>query len=72
MQFVRKIIESTLIEHVIDLPEEFQHKKLELLVFPFVDKDCADQFNPDDFSGILHIENIDGEIKKLRNEWERI
>jgi len=72
MQFVRKIIESTLIEQVIDLPEELQHKKLELLVFPFVEKECLEEFNPEDFVGVLNIENVDGEIKKLRCEWERI
>ncbi len=72
MQFVRKIIESTLIENIIDLPEELQHKKLELLVFPFVEKESSNEFDPEDFAGLLNIENLDREIKNMRDEWERI
>ncbi len=72
MQIVRKIIDSTLIENIIDLPEELHHKKLELLVFPFVEKGISREFDPGDFSGVLNIENIDREIKNMRDEWDRI
>lgn len=71
MQFVRKIIESTLIENIIDLPEDLQHKKLELLLFPLTEKEYLAEFEPDDFAGLLNIENLDREIKNMRDEWER-
>jgi predicted metalloenzyme YecM len=76
MQFVRAIVESSQLESVIDIPVEFKDQKVEVLILPLPreKKKEKKEFNPDDFIGILKMdsEEIEKEIKSMRDEWERI
>ena len=76
MQFVRAIVESNRLEEVIDMPGEFRNQKVEVLVLPLPEEQKKEKklFNPDEFEGILNIdsENIEEEIKTMRDEWERV
>ena len=75
MQFVRKIMDSSLIEDVINLPEELRNRKVEILVLPLEAIQVKDGkrniFNPENFAGTLKIEEPEKEIESIRNEWER-
>jgi len=66
MQFVRAIVESDRLENVIDIPQEFKNKKVEVLILPLPEKKKRKkkEFNPDDFIGILNIDSK--EIEKER------
>jgi len=66
MQFVRAIVESDRLENVIDIPQEFKNKKVEVLILPLPEKKKRKkkEFNPDDFKGILNIDSK--EIEKER------
>jgi hypothetical protein len=75
VQFVRKIIDSKLVEDIVEIPVELKNKKIEMLLLQ-VDKENPEsqkQFDPGKFRGITNIdENIVNEqIKDLRNEWQR-
>ena len=76
MQFVRAIVDSNRLEEVIHIPGEFRNQKVEVLILPLLEerKKKKKLFNPDDFEGILNIdaENIEREIKSMRDEWERV
>jgi hypothetical protein len=76
MQFVRAIVESSRLESVIDIPVEFKDQKVEVLILPLPGKKKKKkkEFNPDDFVGILKLDSdeIEKEIKSMRDEWERI
>jgi hypothetical protein len=59
---------------MMDIPESFQYKKVEVLILPVMDdiekKESA--FNPKKFFGVSHIPNIEEKIKEIRDEWDRI
>jgi hypothetical protein len=75
MQFVRAIIDSNRLENIVDIPGEFRNQKVEVLILPLPErkKKKKKEFNPDDFEGILDIpaDDIEKEIKNMRDEWER-
>jgi hypothetical protein len=73
MSIIRKIIDSDKLKEIIDLPEEFAHKDVEILV---ISTDIAKQtdnqdFRPEDFEGVLNLQNAERDFKNLRMEWER-
>jgi hypothetical protein len=75
VQFVRKIIDSKLVEDIVEIPVELKNKKIEMLLLQ-VDKENSKpqkQFDPGKFRGITNLdENILNEqIKDLRKEWQR-
>jgi hypothetical protein len=76
MQFIRTIVESNRLESVVDIPTELRNQKVEVLILPLPEKQGKKkkEFNPDDYEGILNIdaEDIEKEIKSMRDEWERI
>jgi len=79
MNYLRKIINSEDIETLFDLPEELRNKKLEVLILPIEEeKEAAvedeDEFNPDDFRGVLNKneDELKEELEVLRNEWDRL
>jgi hypothetical protein len=77
MHFVRTVVESNRLEAIVDIPEDLKDQKVEVLILPFpgehFKKKSKKDFNPEDFEGILNIdaETIEGEIKRMRDEWER-
>jgi hypothetical protein len=74
MDFVRKIIESKKIESIISLPYKLKNKKVELLILPIEEKKEKKDFCPEEFNGVLNIDynELEKELKALRQEWERI
>lgn len=75
MQFLRAIVESERLENVLDIPFEFKNQKVEVLILPLPEekKKQDKEFNPEDFEGILNLDpdEIEQEMKSMRDEWER-
>jgi len=73
MNFIRTVVNSDALEKIISLPEELKHREVEILIFPIegTSKKPKNKFNPDEYAGVLHIKNIEHEIRSLRDEWER-
>ena len=78
MQFVRTVVESNRLVDIVDIPMEFRNKKVEVLILPLhkikLPSKKKQKFNPEEFEGILNIgkNDIEKEIKRMRDEWERI
>ncbi len=71
MDFVRKIINSDDLDAVLNLPQELKHKQVEVLVLPVEEEKDIEKFNPEEFRGVLNIENVEEEVKAIREEWDR-
>ncbi|MCK4765283.1 MAG: hypothetical protein KAW12_23990 [Candidatus Aminicenantes bacterium] len=71
MQVVRTIVESSKLENIVEMFDEFKHQKVELLILPVIEKQQrrGKKFDPDEFVGILNIdeESIKKEIKSMRD-----
>ena len=74
MQFVRAIVESSSLENVVEIPREFKNCKVEILILPLQEKKKKREFNPEDFEGLLDLtpEEIERELREMRDEWDRI
>lgn len=74
MQFVRAIVESSSLENVVEIPREFKNRKVEILILPLQEKKKKREFNPEDFEGVLDLtpEEIERELREIRDEWDRI
>ena len=74
MNFIRKIVKSDDLEKGIRIPEELKHRNVELLIIPLEDESAqrSEPFDPQEYAGVLHIENLEAEINSIRNEWERL
>ena len=68
MDFVRKIINSDDLDPVLNLPQELKHKQVEVLVLPVEEKQEKVSFDPEEFKGVLKIENVEEEIKAIRTK----
>lgn len=57
---------------VIDLPKDFMHESVEIIVMPAEEK-SKEAFHPEEYHGILSMEKKEIEInlKSLRSEWDR-
>ncbi|HOF02298.1 MAG TPA: hypothetical protein PK385_10305 [Spirochaetota bacterium] len=47
------------------IPKKFLNKKIKIIISE------ASKSNYDDYFGIMNVNNIDEEIDKIRNEWDR-
>ena len=74
MQFVRAIVESSSLENVVEIPHEFKNRKVEIFILPLYKKKKKKEFNPADFEGVLDLpqEEIESELRQMRDEWDRI
>jgi hypothetical protein len=73
MNAIRKIIKSTSTPLTIDLPEEYQNRKLEVIVLPIEEKEeePAKKYDFSDITGKLEWEgDATAEQRRLRDEWE--
>ena len=72
MNALRKVIENASASLTIDLPQEYQNKKLEIIVFPL--EESEEQPKKYDFSDLVGKLEWKGdalkEQRKLRDEWE--
>ena len=76
MNFIRKIINADKLQKIISIPDEMKHQKVEVIILPVLEskssKKVQEKFNPDDFSGVMKIKDIDKKIQSIRDEWERV
>lgn len=72
MNAIRKIIECTTDSVIIDLPQEYQNKKVEVIVLPLEEeKEQPKKYDFSDLIGKLEWEgDAMAEQRKLRNEWD--
>lgn len=74
MTAIRKIIESSSNSIVIDLPEEYINKKIEVLILPLEENEeplKKPKYNFSDFFGKLQWKgDALEEQKRLRDEWD--
>ena len=74
MQAIRQTIELNQLKGIIEIPEDFQYTKVEVLVLPVEVEEnqiLTSAFNPEEFFGVSHLPNVDKKIQDLRNEWEK-
>jgi len=75
MNVVRKIIENTSDTITIELPKEYQNKKVEVIVLPLEEAPVAEEKRKKyDFSDLVGKLKWEGdavaEQRKLRDEWD--
>lgn len=75
VQFVRKIIDSTMLENIVEIPVELKNKKIEMLLLPLNSNksEIKKSFDPRKFRGAAKIDEeiLNKQIKDLRDEWQR-
>lgn len=78
MQVVRTVVESNRLETIVEIPEELKNQRVELLIMPLLEAPPIPPhkkktFNPDEYVGLLDMDeqDIENELKSLRDEWER-
>lgn len=74
MEFVRKIINSDDIESIVKLPTELKNKKVEILILPVEENKKQQDFDPQQYRGVLNIDSdeLEKELFDMRDEWERL
>ncbi len=72
MTFVRKIIDSQLLEGIVDIPRELKNKPIEMLLLPVgpPQPDSRKPFDPKKFRGVTNIneKTLKKQIQELRDE----
>jgi hypothetical protein len=69
MNRYRVLVQADRLKTIIPIPREFEHKEVEVTItLP-----RKSTFNPREFKSIFHVskENIDSDLKGLRQEWDR-
>lgn len=74
MEFVRKIINSNDIESIVKLPTELKNKKVEILILPVEESKKSQNFDPQQYKGVLNIDldELEKGMSNMRDEWERL
>ncbi len=74
MEVIRKIVEMDKLRSIIEIPSDFNHSKVEILIMPFedVNRKGAPEFNPEEFYGVSKIDNVEDAVKEMRDEWDRL
>jgi len=74
VEFVRKIINSNDIESIVKLPTELKNKKVEILILPVEESKKSQNFDPQQYKGVLNIDldELEKEMSNMRDEWERL
>jgi hypothetical protein len=70
MQAIRQIIETNKLKKLIDIPDNFSSDTVEIIIFPVLSENTTPPFNPEQFFGISHLENVEQLLKNMREEWE--
>ncbi len=69
MQFFHKIVNSSLLENIINLPIEMKNKDVEIILRPISKKDSAVENNTTLFGFLSNYQN-DKMIENEKNAWE--
>ena len=55
---------------MIDIPSTFNYQKVEILILPIETETKTEVFEPENFFGVSHIENVEQAIHEIRDEWD--
>lgn len=71
MQALREIVDSSLLNNIIYLPENMKNRKVEIIILP-VDyrQESKKNFDPEEFIGILKLNDVEKTLKDMRGEWD--
>lgn len=71
MQALREIVDSSLLNNIIYLPENMKNRKVEIIILP-VDyrQESKKDFDPEEFIGILKLNDVEKTLKDMRGEWD--
>ncbi len=74
MEFIRKIINSSELENLFDIPEDLRQQDVEVLILPIQQEinQSMEDFDPDNFKGVTHIDDLENELAAIRDEWDRL
>ena len=63
MQVIRKIIELSKLRGIIEIPDNFQHTKVEIIILPLEEEEKPRffSFNPEEFFGVNHSPDFEKE-----------
>jgi len=74
MQVIRKIVDLDRLRSMIDIPQNFNYPKVEILILPATEKTLKtkEDFIPETFYGVSSIKNVEQAIQEMHDEWKRI
>ena len=70
MEVLRRIVNLDNLRTMIDIPSTFNYKKVEILILPIETETKTEVFEPENFFGVSHIENVEQAIHEIRDEWD--
>jgi len=71
MEAIRKIIDDATAQIIIDLPEQYHNRTIEVIVLPLEKKEQSKKYDFSDIVGKLKWEgDAVVEQRKLRDEWD--
>jgi hypothetical protein len=72
MLAVREIINSNALKNVFNLPPGLRNRTVEVLILP-VDEQLSSRptFCPEEFAGVLKLDDAETAARSIRDEWER-
>lgn len=72
MQFVRKIVDSQMLENIVEIPMELKNRKIEMLLLPVEQEESEKKarFDPRKFRGVTNIPEdiLAKQIRELKKE----
>ena len=74
MEAIREIVDLDKLEHIINIPKNFNYSKVEILILPIEETNlqARETFVPEKFYGVSSINNLSSAIQEMRDEWDRI
>ena len=70
MEALRRIVNLDNLRTMIDIPSTFNYQKVEILILPIETETKTEVFEPENFFGVSHIENVEQAIHEIRDEWD--
>ncbi len=67
---LRKVLKASELKNLIDLPEDWKNKKLNVFVAPV--ETCDTGANISRYFGSVKIDDPDRDLNDIRSEWNRI
>jgi hypothetical protein len=72
MQAIREIINSNSLKNVFNPPPELRNRTVEVLILPAEEQLLSKRtFKPEEYAGILKLEDAAAVVRSIREEWER-
>jgi len=72
MQAVREIVNSNVLQNIFDLPKALRNRTVEVLILPISDQPTPTvTFKPEEYAGVLKLEDATATAQSIREEWDR-